>query len=757
MAINLSKLFGRGGDNIDGIDRDTNQDGLPEAQSAISVDVWEHAATGSGPGAEASLGMNVVDAADYTVWRDNLRSSTPPPGILANIEQSNLVGDGKFTASEDQIRTLMGNLEQRGLIDTSTGEIVWADAASPSFTGSDEELGALVAWLRTTQPRGDGSGLGAGFTIADDLINEARAGRGHIGETEKNVLPPGDGDDAARSMQPDEQSFTAAEGRSMSFELFSGGGPEADPGAYTLPEVGDQVIVSMLNNKNPELARFEAAGAEAASHANADGIYANNPGGGLLGVRGDEPTQISEANALWQLIESVKPGEGAADGGAAARSMQPGHEGDGFMMQDGELYPRGLRDMEIELRIGGGGETANPAESPNIISTGDHGYTATDDLWQVRGEARGGEHIGETEKNALPGTHGDGFMMQDGELYPRGLLLPYMEQDNLYKGSDQQMTELVGHLRERGLIDTSTGEIVWAHGAAAEASSDSEMGALISWLHGNNLIDTSTGEILWTRQPAGARWFVPDMDSDQSAMATGGGSANARSVGAHESRPSPTGDGTTEHFFVSNSHQGYTATDDLWKIRDGAPGGAGTDSTNRSMQPGREGQGFMMQDGELYPRGINEQTPADWTDVQVARRADGWAGAGAEGTGRSAAPNSGKWEGPDFDAGKNEVSIETLELRGGGLHIGEETGERGAGTNLKTEWITSLRGADDDGPSTLLNAPHAGDGGITPNESLSLNFEEFKVSFRDAHPHAGSHDADGPDLDSVDADLDVPD
>ena len=82
MAINLSKLFGRGGDNIDGIDRDTTQDGLPEAQSAISVDVWEHAATGSGPGAEASLGMNVVDAADYTVWRDNLRSSTPPPGIL---------------------------------------------------------------------------------------------------------------------------------------------------------------------------------------------------------------------------------------------------------------------------------------------------------------------------------------------------------------------------------------------------------------------------------------------------------------------------------------------------------------------------------------------------------------------------------------------------------------------------------------------------------------------------------------------------
>ena len=125
-------------------------------------------------------------------------------------------------------------------------------------------------------------------------------------------------------------------------------------------------------------------------------------------------------------------------------------------------------------------------------------------------------------------------------------------------------------------------------------------------------------------------------------MATGDGAGSARGGGAHELRPNPAGDGATEHFFVSNSHQGYTATDDLWKIRDGAPGGAGTDSTNRSMQPGREGQGFMMQDGELYPRGINEQTPADWTDVQVARLSDGWAGAGAEGTGRSAAPNSGK-------------------------------------------------------------------------------------------------------------------
>lgn len=49
-----------------------------------------------------------------------------------------------------------------GLFDVSTGEIVWADeftgpaprsgAASKQFTGSDEELGALIAWLQACLP-----------------------------------------------------------------------------------------------------------------------------------------------------------------------------------------------------------------------------------------------------------------------------------------------------------------------------------------------------------------------------------------------------------------------------------------------------------------------------------------------------------------------------------------------------------------------------------------------------------------------------
>jgi hypothetical protein len=58
-----------------------------------------------------------------------------------------------FTQSET---ALAGTLTLT-LIDTSTGEIVWADEVKrrfdprqlgKAFTGSDEELGALIAWLR---------------------------------------------------------------------------------------------------------------------------------------------------------------------------------------------------------------------------------------------------------------------------------------------------------------------------------------------------------------------------------------------------------------------------------------------------------------------------------------------------------------------------------------------------------------------------------------------------------------------------------
>lgn len=63
------------------------------------------------------------------------------------------------------------------LIDTSTGEIVWADEVkknrtrSTQFTGSDEELGALIAWLRANRPTT--SALNAGGTILGDDVRSS--------------------------------------------------------------------------------------------------------------------------------------------------------------------------------------------------------------------------------------------------------------------------------------------------------------------------------------------------------------------------------------------------------------------------------------------------------------------------------------------------------------------------------------------------------------------------------------------------------
>ena len=641
------------------LERDTNQG---------AVDIWEHAATAPRPDsvtedmAEIVLAATgrpdgpetaIVDAADYTVWRDNLRTSTPPPGILPYIEQSNLVGEGKFTASEDQLQTLVERLQERGLIDTSTGEIVWADEASANFTGSDEELGALIAWLRTAQP-------------ADQ---------------------PGQG--------------------------------------ITLPEVGDEVVLSLLNNKNPELTR-------------------------------------NSADIKFDGVD-----------GEAARSMQPGGQG-------------------------------------------------------------------------------QGFMMQDGELYPRGLLLPYMEQENLYQGTDDQVAEVIGHLRERGLIDTSTGEIVWADEATANhTGSDEELGALIAWLRGNNLIDTSTGEIAWARQPGTSGWYVPEMDSDQSGMAI----ENARSMQPGQQGegfmmeldrqvpdavvedasdnilnvrglalsgdidPSTANQGTVRedaihdiHMNQGNTEQlsdsdpgnglptesgspaatGYTATDDLWKVRGDAPGFqapsyeiedvtqvrplSGDFDPSTAIQGATEkieGPGFAYNLGDTvtHREGIPGGSHQEWERPEAAlekieialadhpladdvarvagpgpevrgitEKAEPW-GFYAEGStpadgfdskDDSDAPGV-TWEGPDLDAGKSVVS------GWGGELI--DTNHAPADTFAADAAQEVPYGIDlvrDDGPTTLLGSDAAQADPLMPQEQFSLNFT--RVEFH-------GHDADGSDGD----------
>ncbi len=102
--------------------------GVPDGTSntIMGVDIWEHAAHGA-----------------------------PPAFLMPFIEQSNLFQGEEFTGSEDQIGTLISHLEAQGLIDTSTGEIAWG-YNSKGFTGTDEELSALVGWLKDPQANAEG-------------------------------------------------------------------------------------------------------------------------------------------------------------------------------------------------------------------------------------------------------------------------------------------------------------------------------------------------------------------------------------------------------------------------------------------------------------------------------------------------------------------------------------------------------------------------------------------------------------------------
>ncbi len=295
--------------------------------------------------------------------------------------------------------------------------------------------------------------------------------------------------------------------------------------------------------------------------------------------------------------------------------------------------------------------------------------------------------------------HGGGEAMQDVFVTeavapnPQSNLLdagPVLGDD--FTGSDQELGELVSRLQQRGLIDTSTGEIVWADEATANfTGSDEELGALVAWLRGNNLIDTSTGEIVWVRQPAeGSNWFVPEMDSDQSGMARevnqvfvggfGGGRADATNV--RVATGDVNGDGTAD---VSQVSVG------------GFGGGVDDDRLTAATQP----QGYF-EDSVRTAREAVAEPPTE--EVGFVFHA----------------------------TGGDAPEAETSALHGYGTVSG-----------VSGDWDGDAR--DTIGASTLLptdpNAAPYGD------SEASLNFEEIKVTF------AGTEDID---LDPGDADIETP-
>lgn len=246
-----------------------------------------------------------------------------------------------------------------------------------------------------------------------------------------------------------------------------------------IPEVGDEVLANnMLNNKNPELTRYElldqdgkfgpeTLNVDASTPKLAEAVAARDggPGPEVLGLDKSSPK-------LAEAVASLHDDPGS-DGDANAKSTP-------FLFESAAIAPEpaadGILPYVEQQPYHGGGE-------------------AMQDVFITEAMAPN------SQSNILPDPG------------------PVLGDD--FTGSDDELRDLVSRLQQRGLIDTSTGEIVWADEATSNfTGSDEELGALVAWLRGNNLIDTSTGEIVWVRQPAeGSKWYVPEMDSDQSGMA----------------------------------------------------------------------------------------------------------------------------------------------------------------------------------------------------------------------------------------------
>lgn len=72
-----------------------------------------------------------------------------------------------------------------------------------------------------------------------------------------------------------------------------------------------------------------------------------------------------------------------------------------------------------------------------------------------------------------------------------------VEERGFTTGTDEEIGALIAWMRANSLIDTSTGEIVWADEARADGAG--QLRQIAGSLRERGLIDTSTGEILWVR------------------------------------------------------------------------------------------------------------------------------------------------------------------------------------------------------------------------------------------------------------------
>ncbi len=585
MALNISRFFKRAPEVAAG---DVNGDATPEVHSTgaepggqpsgIMQDYYAHSnATSDRLPGKLEYPNVVTDNNDPdATYRNNINDQTPadwnersagpgPDGVVnAHTSAFDLSvlgprdlpgtdGDGFASTTKPMADGLILDIVDGGpqagsesLQRTSGPDADGILARRPSNV--EEDMAEIVL-----NARGQNA-LDAGFTLSDDLINEARLAPDGLGPGAGRLGVKWDGPDfdasknslvtevAFPKLDGADKSFTSAEGRSMSFELLKGDGP--DSGANERSAAPGHGLRDM---------EIDLGHGGTLNHGEGPDVES------LRSIIQKDPGSYTATDDLW-------PARGAAAGtsqgdqpelqvagddpGAGARTMGPGHPGSGFMMQDGELYPRGIEGAAGPLKWGTPGREPSNYASIEFASAQSESGSDDSGLRTALSGAQDGSGTDNANRMAGPGHPGSGFMMQDGELYPRGIL-PFMEGQN-FTGSQEQMGQLLSHLRERGLIDTSTGEIVWADEVVAQSGSHSELGALVDWLRANQLIDTSTGEIVWVHQP---------------------GQGLSPNVG--------------------------------WA---GAGAEANFDAGARTMGPGHQGSGFMMQDGELYPRGLKADT-----------------------------------------------------------------------------------------------------------------------------------------------------
>lgn len=248
-----------------------------------------------------------------------------------------------------------------------------------------------------------------------------------------------------------------------------------------IPEVGDEVVVSMLNNKNPELNRYE--------NMDQDGNF----GPEVLSLDKSSP-KLAEAVALVDTASATDVDTNAKSTPVMAElgmAVDPQTQGEGILpyLEQQPYHGGGEAAQDVFVT-----EAVAPAQ--DVFVTEVVSPPPTEGQVSVFGVGGG---VDEAARSS-------GSVMDPGAV---------LGDDVQFTGSDEELGALIAWLRNRNLIDTSTGEIVWADEARSEESSE-----VVAWLRDRGLIDTSTGEIVWVRQPAeGFKWYVPDMDSDQSGMA----------------------------------------------------------------------------------------------------------------------------------------------------------------------------------------------------------------------------------------------